>query len=110
MNDKPQITPHGAVSATDQALVHQHGVGSALGHVRHGFPHVDNAVQRSHGNPVIHGHYDGTIGFAIENTFQTNFFTEMHNALPCVAGPPLRPGPVTKKGHRRRSLWPLVER
>ena len=77
-----------AEAAAAQALVHQHGVGAAVGHVGDGLVDVLDAFDGSDGHAVIHRNNDGAAGFTIEDTLETNLLAEIHDAHPlcCCTG------------------------
>ena len=81
MDDKAHVLARVAVGAAHQALVHEHRVRAALGHVVDGFAHVHQTLHSAEGDAVVHGHDDGAAVFTIDDALQTDFFAEVHGEL-----------------------------
>jgi hypothetical protein len=78
VDDQAHVAAASPVGAAGQALVHEHGVGPAFGHLVDGLAHVDQPVDGSHGDAVVHGHDDGAVGVAVEDAFQAYGFSKEH--------------------------------
>ena len=81
MDDEAHVLARVAVGAAHQALVHEHRVRAAHGHVVDGLAHVDQTLHRAEGDAVVHGHDDGTAVFTIDDALQADFFAEVHGEL-----------------------------
>ncbi len=104
VHDQAHVTAALTVAAAHQALVHEHRVRAAFGHLVHGFAHVHKAVDGPHAHAVIQRHDDGAPGFSVENALHPDSFADLHRMFPCSFGkvaaqlavivfPCLAPGP-----------------
>ena len=105
MDDEAHVLAGVAVRAADQALMHEHGVSAAHGHVVDGLAHVDEAVDGTDGHAVVHGNDDSAAGFTIDDAFQTNLFAKVHGISPCGMEP-FRRRWIQKKGPPANACGP----
>ena len=87
MDNKADVASATAMGAAGQAFVHEHGIGSAFGHLVDGVAHVDEARDGADSDAVVHGDDDGAVGVAIENAFEADGFSKQHGHL-LWFGPP----------------------
>lgn len=105
VDDEAHVLAGVAVRAADQALMHEHGVSAAHGHVVDGLAHVDEAVDGTDGHAVVHGNDDSAAGFTIDDAFQTNLFAKVHGISPCGMEP-FRRRWIQKKGPPANACGP----
>jgi hypothetical protein len=69
MDNQAHIAPGAPVAATDQPLVHEHGVRAAFGYFSHGFFGISQAGDGADRDPVIQRHDDAALCFPINDAF-----------------------------------------
>jgi hypothetical protein len=81
MKDQSHIPATLPVPVQGKAHVPEHGIGPTFRHPVHRLPEIDQARNRTVGDPMVHRHDDRFSGVPVNDTFQTNFFPS-HNIIP----------------------------
>lgn len=99
VHDEADVVAPVAAAAADEALVHEHGVGAALGQVVDGLLHVDEAGQGAHGDAMVHGDDDGAAVVPVDDALETDLFAKVHSRSPSPV-----PGCVWCRRRRGRQM------
>jgi hypothetical protein len=77
VNDQSNISTIASVAMQRQAHVSQNGIGSTLSYLVHCGGHVNQPGDRAHRYAMIHGNYDRSVSFAIQNALQSDRFSDL---------------------------------
>ena len=83
VEDQTDVVSAGAVTITDQSLVHDHSRGPAVGHIVDRLLHVDESLDGSRGDAVIHGNDYAVPGFPVHYPLDSDAFSE-HRVHPVL--------------------------
>jgi hypothetical protein len=79
MQDQTDIPPALSVSMESQTDMAEDSICASFGHPVHGLTDINQPCNGTIRHPVIHGDNNGLPGIAIDDTFQTNFFSSHTN-------------------------------
>ena len=82
MDDEAYVFAPAAVPPLHQALVNDDGVGPSGSDLVDGGLHVNQAIDRPHRDPVVHGDDHRAPGFPVHDPFQTDMFADHNFLLP----------------------------